>query len=82
MKKKQMKWLFMRNYKLRKILRIMRLSLILLFCGLQLAFAEVEAQAKITVGQKEITYLDLFTQIKEQTGFTVVYSIMNWIKIR
>lgn len=56
--------------------------MILLFCGLQLAFAEVEAQAKITVGQKEITYLDLFTQIKEQTGFTVVYSIMNWIKIR
>lgn len=74
MKKKRMKWLFIRNYKLRKILRIMRLSLILLFCGLQLVSAKVEAQAKITVGQKEITYLNLFTQIKEQTGFTVVYS--------
>ena len=74
MKKKWMKWLFMRNYELRKILSIMRLSLILLFCGLQLASAKVGAQAKVTVGQKEVTYLDLFAQIKEQTGFTVVYS--------
>ena len=64
----------MQNCKWRKIFRVMRLSLILFFCGLQLASAKVEAQAKITVEQKQITYLDLFNQIKEQTGFTVVYS--------
>ena len=74
MKKKRMKRLFMQNCKWRKIFRVMRLSLILFFCGLQLASAKVEAQAKITVEQKQITYLDLFNQIKEQTGFTVVYS--------
>ena len=64
----------MQNCKWSKIFRVMRLSLILVFCGLQLASAKVEAQAKITVEQKQITYLDLFNQIKEQTGFTVVYS--------
>lgn len=38
------------------------------------SFGESGSSSKVTVEQKQITYLDLFNQIKEQTGFTVVYS--------
>jgi len=52
----------------------MRLSVILLLLGMHLAVANVKAQAKITVEAKRMTYLELFNQIKQQTGLTVVYS--------
>lgn len=74
MQKKWKKWLFIRKRELQKILKIMRLSVILLFLGLQLASAKVGAQAKITVEKKTVTYLELFNLIKAQTGRTVVYS--------
>lgn len=69
-----MKWLFVRNYGLRKLLKIMKLSVILLLVSMHLAIADVGAQAKITIEAKAVTYLEVFNQIKEQTGFTVVYS--------
>ena len=52
----------------------MKLSVILLLASMHLAVAGVKAQAKITVEAKTVTYLELFKQIKEQTGLTVVYS--------
>ncbi|MBS7155487.1 MAG: SusC/RagA family TonB-linked outer membrane protein [Sanguibacteroides justesenii] len=74
MKKKRMRWLFMRNFELRKLLKIMKLSVILLLVSMHLAVANVGAQAKVTIEAKTVTYLELFNQIKQQTGFTVVYS--------
>ncbi|WP_231932290.1 MULTISPECIES: SusC/RagA family TonB-linked outer membrane protein [Butyricimonas] len=52
----------------------MKLSVILLLASMHLAVAGAKAQAKITVEAKTVTYLELFKQIKQQTGFTVVYS--------
>ena len=69
-----MRWLFMRNFELRKLLKIMKLSVILLLVSMHLAVANVGAQAKVTIEAKTVTYLELFNQIKQQTGFTVVYS--------
>mgnify|MGYP002596807925 FL=1 len=64
----------MRGFEPRKLLKVMKLSVILLLASMHLAVAGVKAQAKITVEAKIVTYLELFKQIKEQTGLTVVYS--------
>ena len=64
----------MRGFEPRKLLKVMKLSVILLLASMHLAVAGVKAQAKITVEAKTVTYLELFKQIKEQTGLTVVYS--------
>ena len=74
MKKKGTKWLFERNNQLRKLFKIMRLSVILLFIGMHLTFANVGAQSKVTIEHQFVTYQELFTQIQKQTGLTVVYS--------
>lgn len=74
MKKKRKRWLVMRNFESCKLLKIMRLSVILLLLGMHLAVANVEAQVKITIEAKTVTFLELFNQIKRQTGLTVVYS--------
>ncbi|WP_240648629.1 SusC/RagA family TonB-linked outer membrane protein [Butyricimonas faecalis] len=52
----------------------MRLSVILLFIGMHLTFANVGAQSKVTIEHQFVTYQELFTQIQKQTGLTVVYS--------
>ena len=64
----------MRGFEPRKLLKVMKLSVILLLASMHLAVAGVKAQVKITVEAKIVTYLELFKQIKEQTGLTVVYS--------
>ena len=74
MKKKGTKWLFERNNQLRKLFKIMRLSVILLFIGMHLTFVNVGAQSKVTIEHQFVTYQELFTQIQKQTGLTVVYS--------
>ncbi len=72
MKKKRMKWLIMQNFELQKLLRITKLSVIFLLLNMHWGMAQT--QAKITIEAKTVTYLELFNQIKRQTGFTVVYS--------
>ena len=67
MKKKRMRWLFTLNFEPRKLLRVMKLSVILLLISMHLAVANVGAQAKITIEAKTVTYLELFGQIKQQT---------------
>lgn len=74
MKKKRMLRLDVRNFRLQKILRIMKLSVFLLFAGLHVVMADAVGQAKITIETGKITYLELFDQIKKQTGYTIVYS--------
>ena len=74
MKKRSKKRLFERNNQLRKLFKIMRLSVILLFIGMHLTFANVGAQSKVTIEHQFVTYQELFTQIQKQTGLTVVYS--------
>ena len=74
MKKRSKKWLFEKNNQLRKLFKIMRLSVILLFIGMHLTFANVGAQSKVTIEHQFVTYQELFTQIQKQTGLTVVYS--------
>ena len=69
-----MRWLFVRNFGLRRFLKLIKLSVILLLVSMHLAVANVGAQAKITIGAGTVTYLELFNQIKKQTGLTVVYS--------
>ncbi len=69
-----MRWLFTLNFEPRKLLRVMKLSVILLLISMHLAVANVGAQAKITIEAKTVTYLELFGQIKQQTGLTVMYS--------
>ena len=81
MKKRSKKWLFEKNNQLRKLFKIMRLSVILLFIGMHLTFANVGAQSKVTIEHQFVTYQELFSQIQKQTGLTVVYS-NNGIKIR
>ena len=66
MKKKGTKWLFERNNQLRKLFKIMRLSVILLFIGMHLTFANVGAQSKVTIEHQFVTYQELFTQIQKQ----------------
>ena len=55
----------MRNFELRKLLKIMKLSVILLLVSMHLAVANVGAQAKVTIEAKTVTYLELFNQIKQ-----------------
>ena len=74
MKKRSKKWLFEKNNQLRKLFKIMRLSVILLFIGMHLTFANVGAQSKVTIEHQFVTYQELFSQIQKQTGLTVVYS--------
>ena len=74
MKKRSKKRLFERNNQLRKLFKIMRLSVILLFIGMHLTFANVGAQSKVTIEHQFVTYQELFSQIQKQTGLTVVYS--------
>ena len=74
MKKRSKKWLFEKNNQLRKLFKIMRLSVILLFIGMHLTFVNVGAQSKVTIEHQFVTYQELFTQIQKQTGLTVVYS--------
>lgn len=57
MKKKGTKWLFERNNQLRKLFKIMRLSVILLFIGMHLTFANVGAQSKVTIEHQFVTSL-------------------------
>ena len=74
MKKRSKKWLFEKNNQLRKLFKIMRLSVILLFIGMHLTFANVGAQSKVTIEHQFVTYQELISQIQKQTGLTVVYS--------
>ena len=74
MKKRSKKRLLERNNQLRKLFKIMRLSVILLFIGMHLTFANVGAQSKVTIEHQFVTYQKLFSQIQKQTGLTVVYS--------
>jgi len=74
MKKKRMRWLFVRNFGLRRFLKLIKLSVFLLLVSMHLAVADVGGQAKITIGAGTVTYWELFNQIKKQTGLTVVYS--------
>ena len=69
-----MRWLFVRNFGLRRFLKLIKLSVFLLLVSMHLAVADVGAQAKITIGAGTVTYWELFNQIKKQTGLTVVYS--------
>ena len=71
---KKMRWLFVRNFGLRRFLKLIKLSVFLLLVSMHLAVADVGAQAKITIGAGTVTYWELFNQIKKQTGLTVVYS--------
>ena len=67
-----MRWLFVRNFGLRRFLKLIKLSVFLLLVSMHLAVADVGAQAKITIGAGTVTYWELFNQIKKQTGLTVV----------
>ena len=69
-----MRWLLVRNFGLRRFLKLIKLSVFLLLVSMHLAVADVGAQAKITIGAGTVTYWELFNQIKKQTGLTVVYS--------
>ena len=69
-----MRWLFVRNFGLRRFLKLIKLSVFLLLVSMHLAVADVGGQAKITIGAGTVTYWELFNQIKKQTGLTVVYS--------
>ena len=71
---KKSEWLFVRNFGLRRFLKLIKLSVFLLLVSMHLAVADVGAQAKITIGAGTVTYWELFNQIKKQTGLTVVYS--------
>ena len=64
-----MRWLFMRNFGLRRLLKLIKLSVILLLVSMHLAVANVGAQAKVTIEAKTVTYLELFNQIKTTNGF-------------
>ena len=55
-----MRWLFVRNFGLRRFLKLIKLSVILLLVSMHLAVANVGAQAKITIGAGTVTYLELF----------------------
>ena len=74
MKKKRKRRLIIRNLESCKFLKIMKLSVILLLLCMHVAVANVEAQVEITIKAKRVTFLELFNQIKQQTGLTVVYS--------
>lgn len=74
MKKKRKGRLIIRNLESCKFFKIMRLSVILLLFCMHVAVANVVAQAEITIEAKRVTFLELFNQIKQQTGLTVVYS--------
>ena len=74
MKKKRKGRLIIRNLESCKFFKIMRLSVILLLLCMHVAIANVEAQVEITIEAKRVTFLELFNQIKQQTGLTVVYS--------
>lgn len=58
----------------RQTLSIMRISVLLLFVFMNAATANVLSQAKVTIRKDAATYEEIFTQIKKQTGLTVVYS--------
>lgn len=51
-----MRWLFVRNFGLRRFLKLIKLSVFLLLVSMHLAVADVGAQAKITIGAGTVTY--------------------------
>ena len=73
MKKNEWKlWVYQK--KLRKVLLIMKLSILLLVFGQMVVFANAKAQVKIDIPRQTMTYEELFREINKQTGMTVVYS--------
>ena len=52
----------------------MKMAVFLLVITMHCTYAHVVGQVRITVKDRTITYFDLFKQIKQQTGFTVVFS--------
>ena len=57
-----------------KPLKVMKMAVFLLVITMHCTYAHVVGQVRITVKDRTITYFDLFKQIKQQTGFTVVFS--------
>ena len=74
MKKKRVGGLLLEKSELRKIILIMKLNVILLFVFVHVVAAEVGAQTKITIEKEVMTYAEVFEQIRQQTGLTVMYS--------
>lgn len=74
MEKSRTKQRVTQHDKLQKALRIMKLNALFLLIGMQFAWANGIAQTKITIKEKKVNYKELFDQIKQQTGYTVMYS--------
>ena len=74
MEKSRTKQRVTQHDKLQKALRIMKLNALFLLIGMQFAWANGIAQTKITIKEKTVNYKELFDQIKQQTGYTVMYS--------
>lgn len=74
MKKKHWEWLIFRKNELRFALKVMKLSLLFtLICTFSLS-ANVLSQQKLRLNKGETTYKELFSEIKKQTGYIVVYN--------
>ena len=74
MKKKSFNGLFYEKA-YEKMLRIMKLSFLLLFLGIVSASAEVNAQNQaISLKLKNVSYYELFNEINRQTGLRFMYS--------
>lgn len=62
------------------LIRIMKLTYLLLTVGLLQVYAETSAQ-KLTINQKEITLRKVFGEIQKQTDYSVIYSVSHIEKI-
>lgn len=60
--------------KLRKMLLVMKLSILLLVFSQLVAFADVGAQLRVDIRRQTMTYESLFREIGRQTGMTVMYN--------
>ena len=74
MKKKRLWWFILPKSELLKTFLVMKIVTIMLFVFVLGAHSMGLAQHKMNVNFKEITYENLFQEIRTQTGFVVMYN--------
>ena len=60
--------------KLTKICLIMRLSVFFMFAFIMNITANTVAQKTMTLTARQMTFKEIFLELKKQTGYTVVYN--------
>lgn len=76
MKKKWIRQGAIHGYRLKKMLRIMKLSVLLMLCGAMVTFGRVHAQHKnVTVHYNTVSFTEVINEIRQQTGLKFLYNL-------